>query len=169
MDKQELNNDDKSKLVFQPVDFDPFSDNAPVQIPTTESQREIWTNIQISGHPASCAYNESVSLHLKGKLNVKALQEAVSILFTRHEALRSVFSEDGQSLIIQPHVSVEITLLDFTSLTEAEKQFRISGILDQEVEIEFDLLNGPLARISLIKTGEELYQLILSFHHIICD
>jgi len=169
MNNDGLNYNGRSKLVFQPVDFDPFSDNSPVHIPTTESQREIWTNIQISGHAASCAYNESVSLHLKGKLNVKALQEAVSILFSRHEALRSVFSEDGQSLIIQPQVSVEVSLIDFTGVTEDEKKIKISRILDQEAEIEFDLSGGPLARISLIKTEEEYHQLILTFHHIICD
>ena len=47
-------------LVYKEVDFDPFGSNDVLMVPTTEAQREIWTNVQFGGHAANCAYNESV-------------------------------------------------------------------------------------------------------------
>ena len=43
------------------------------------------------GAEASLAYNESVSLHLRGELDVGAFRNAVRELPKRHDALRSTF------------------------------------------------------------------------------
>ena len=70
------------------VDHDPFAD-APLTrvVPTTEPQREVWLACQL-GTEASLAYNESVSLHFSGPLDVPALCGAIQDLLDRHEALR---------------------------------------------------------------------------------
>ncbi|HEX8106152.1 MAG TPA: aminotransferase class III-fold pyridoxal phosphate-dependent enzyme, partial [Kofleriaceae bacterium] len=44
--------------------------------PSTEPQREVWLAARL-GPEASLAYNESVSLHLRGELDVAALRHAV--------------------------------------------------------------------------------------------
>jgi len=46
-------------------------------VPLTESQLEIWLAAQL-GDEASCAFNESVSLGLRGALNAAALQSAMN-------------------------------------------------------------------------------------------
>ena len=76
-----MNTNHNSDLIFKDVDFDPFSGSTFKIVPTTEAQREIWTNVQFGGHAANCAYNESVSLHLEGNFNIENLRQAVQMLF----------------------------------------------------------------------------------------
>ena len=77
------------------VDFDPFAGPSIERTaPTTETQREIWTAAQM-GPEASCAYNESVSLELRGALDRNALLSSLAQLSERHEAMRSVLSASG--------------------------------------------------------------------------
>ncbi|MBK9049054.1 MAG: amino acid adenylation domain-containing protein [Bacteroidetes bacterium] len=161
--------DSKQQLVFQQVDFDPFQSSLPVRIATTQAQREIWTNVQFGGHAASCAYNESVSLHLEGDFNFSAIVKAVDQLFERHDALRSVFSDDGMFFTIEEKVSIDVAFIDLSSEKSVIIDDRIQQILDGEAEHEFDLAKGPLGKISVIKIAPARHQLILTFHHIVCD
>ncbi|HEX7844045.1 MAG TPA: aminotransferase class III-fold pyridoxal phosphate-dependent enzyme, partial [Kofleriaceae bacterium] len=64
------------------------------EAPLTEPQREVWLAARLSPE-ASLAYNESVSLHLRGELDVAALRHALRELPVRHDALRATFDEDG--------------------------------------------------------------------------
>ena len=46
------------------------------EIPVTEPQLEVWLSDQLSDE-ASCCFNESFSLRMKGKVNETAMKEAV--------------------------------------------------------------------------------------------
>ncbi len=63
----------------------------------TESQMEIWLSAQL-GDAASCAFNELVTLDMRGKLDRHALRRAVRDLVRRHEALRMRFRAVGRGL-----------------------------------------------------------------------
>jgi len=55
------------------MEFDPFAGpRLLAAVPSTETQREIWTAAQVS-REASCAFNESSSLALTGPLDRDAL------------------------------------------------------------------------------------------------
>ena len=72
--------------------FDPFAGPAIESvIHTTPSQAEIWIACQLGGDDASRAYNESISLILKGNLDKNAVLKALKSLVARHEALRQLF------------------------------------------------------------------------------
>ncbi|MBL0343531.1 MAG: hypothetical protein IPP71_23345 [Bacteroidetes bacterium] len=163
------NSGDSENLKFKAVDFDPFADSISIKVPTTEPQREIWTNVQFGGKAASCAYNESVSLHLQGDLQIELLRQAVEQLFERHIALRSTFSDDGMEMIISDKVKIEVPLIDLFGLTDAKSTSMVNEILHNEAEYEFDLSDGPLGKITILKFDALKYQLILTFHHIVCD
>ena len=156
-------------ILYQPVDFDPFEDSNTIVVPTTEAQRELWTNVQIGGHHANCAYNESVSLHLNGDFEVEALRKAVDLLLARHDALRATFSSDGMSMHISPHINFHVPLVDLSVLNKFEAEAEVTRILYDEAEQEFDLENGPLGRIKLLRFSAVSHQLIITFHHIVCD
>ena len=158
----------KSDLIFKEVDFDPFA-GSEVTIPTTEPQREIWTNVQIGGDPANCSYNESVSLLLEGPFNFEVFRKSVDAVIVRHDALRSTFSNDGLTLKISNSISVEVPLLDFSDHNDAIQKQKVKEVLNAEAEEPFDLIMGPLARIKVIRLNSEKHQLVLSFHHIVCD
>ncbi len=82
------------------VDYDPFA-GAPLSrlVPTTAPQREVWLASRLEPE-ASLAYNEAVSLNLKGLLDVPALEWALQGIVDRHEALRATFSGDGEGLFV---------------------------------------------------------------------
>ncbi|MDX2300752.1 MAG: amino acid adenylation domain-containing protein [Xanthomonadaceae bacterium] len=87
------------------VDYDPFAGEPLLRVvPTTEPQREVWLADQL-GREASLAFNESVSLRLRGALNAPALHAAVTALVARRDALRAVFGPDGETLCVLARIS----------------------------------------------------------------
>ncbi len=151
------------------VDFDPFADGELLlTAPATESQKEIWASVQM-GDAANCAYNESQSLRLRGKLDVKVFQSAVEKLVQRHEALRTTFSTDGNTLCIVASRQIEIPIIELSNLEPQEQQEKLASIWRQEVEQPFDLEHGPLFRAKIVKLQPQEHLAILTAHHIICD
>src|SRR3546814_6294609 len=66
------------------VDYDPFADGALARVvPTTEPQREIWLADEL-GRDASLAFNESVTMRLKGRLDAAALDRKSTRLNSSH-------------------------------------------------------------------------------------
>lgn len=151
------------------VDFDPFADGELLlTAPATESQKEIWASVQM-GDAANCAYNESQSLRLKGELDVKVFQSAVEKLVQRHEALRTTFSTDGNTLCIVAFRQIEIPIIELSNLEPQEQQGKLASIWRQEVKQPFDLEHGPLFRVKIVKLQPQEHLAILTAHHIICD
>ena len=79
-----MSSGEKGKISFKEVDFDPFAEHRGDPVPTTESQREIWTGIQIGGHEANCAYNESVTLTLVGDFDIRGRKPALAARENEH-------------------------------------------------------------------------------------
>ena len=52
------------------------SPEAAGDVPVTEPQLEVWLSDQL-GEEASCSYNESFTLHMRGKVNESVLKETV--------------------------------------------------------------------------------------------
>lgn len=138
-------------------------------ISITEPQAEIWAACTIGGKDANRAYNESVSISLKGGFVKNALQTALEKLIERHEVLRSVFSADGRFLCVFDAVEVLLDEQDFSSLSNAEKDKRIAALVQEDILHVFDLVKGPLVKMTLIKINAEEHCLLLTAHHIICD
>ncbi len=153
---------------FKPVDFDPFAEiEQPVLVPTTEPQREIWTSVKLGGDPANCAYNESVSIRLKGHLDYVTLIQAVNSVVARHDALRATFSNDGTFMQIGNRLTLELPLIDFSSSSAVDEE--VNKWLKEEVETPFSLENGPLLRVNVLKVTPHEHLLTITAHHIICD
>ncbi len=122
-------------------------------LPLTPAQQGLW----ISGmdDQAARAYHESVTLSLRGPLDVAALRAALQALAGRHEALRATISEDGSSQNIAPAGTV-----DFRELSgEPEALFPIENEL-------FEKLKGPFFRAALLNVNEKEHLLLLTFHHV---
>src|SRR5690606_26293320 len=111
---------------------------------TTQPQAEIWIACKLGDDDANRAYNESVSLILKGSLNKKALLDGVQQLVNRHEALRSVFSTDGRFMTIFKHLPVAVDEQDVSDLSDTEKDKALKKYLSAEANYVFDLVRGPL-------------------------
>jgi amino acid adenylation domain-containing protein len=135
-------------------------------LPLTENQTEIWLAAQM-GDQASCAFNESVSLRMRGALNETALRDALTFLCDRHDALRASFTPTGEEMRIVESRPVDLPLVDLAERTDAEET--LAKIIDQDAHTPFDLVNGPLARLQLLRIATQEHVLLFTAHHIICD
>jgi NRPS condensation-like uncharacterized protein len=146
------------------MDFDPFAGpRLLAAVPTTDTQREIWTAAQVSGE-ANLAYNESISVRLLGELDRAALAAALGELVHRHEALRAVFSGDGLSMLVNESADIPLRDVDCTARPEA-----LAQLLEQVVREPFHLERGPLARAHLARLSPAEHVLVFTAHHIVCD
>ena len=156
-------------IKYAPVDFDPFSGEAIERtVPSTEAQREVFIASQM-GVEASCAYNESVSLDLKGVLNLPALEAGIGRLAERHEALRGCMSADGTRVIVHARSFIPLQQVDLSRLSSQQRQSELDGMAENDMTTPFDLLNGPVFRASLIKLAPEEHHLRLTGHHVLVD
>jgi amino acid adenylation domain-containing protein len=154
---------------FAEVDYDPFAEaNLSRVVPTTEPQREVWLASQLS-REGSLAYNESVSLALRGELDVSALRASVQQLVDRHEALRSTIGPEGQELCIADSVAIDVPLIDLSMLARPDRDAAHRERLLRAVDTLFDLQRGPLVRAEIVKLAADHHVLVLSAHHIVCD
>ena len=140
----------------------------PGEVPVTEPQLEVWLSDQLSDE-ASCCFNESFSLRMKGKVNEQALKDAVRSLVSRHDALRAKFVHEGQVQKFAPHVELEITTVDLTSLTATDRDTRVAETIREDAHTPFRLAEGPMVRAQLLKLAPDSWQLIFTAHHIVCD
>jgi amino acid adenylation domain-containing protein len=160
---------DSKAPVISAVDYDPFAESTLDRIvPTTEPQREVWLAARLN-RGATLAYNESVTMGLRGSAQIDALRGATEDLVRRHDALRSTFSPDGLTLCVSPPGPLDVPIIDFSALDAAERERRLEEIAIQEVEQPFDLEKGPLFRARIVRLGPQDQVVMITAHHIICD
>ncbi|HEY0190807.1 MAG TPA: amino acid adenylation domain-containing protein [Kofleriaceae bacterium] len=138
------------------------------EAPSTEPQREVWLADKLSPE-ASLAYNESVSLHLRGELDVAALRAAVRELPVRHDALRARFAADGLSIHSGAAPELEVPLVELDALPAEERAARLAELARRHVDQPFDLERGPLIRAELVRLEANHHVLVFTGHHIVLD
>ena len=141
---------------------------APGPVPLTESQIEIWLAAQM-GDEASCAFNESVTLRMRGTLNEAALQGAVTQLYARHDALRATFSATGEEMRMTAPAAFGYPFTDLSNRSAAEAEAAYAKLLDSDARTPFNLVEGPAVRAHLVKIAARDHAFMLTAHHIVCD
>jgi amino acid adenylation domain-containing protein len=122
--------------------------------------------------PESTAYHISGALKLDGELNVDALKAAFDALVARHESLRTTFraGEDGHvAQFIQPSGGANLKQIDLGNVTAGEVPARVQEEAVRLHQTPFDLENGPLLRVGLIRETGDRHVLVVVMHHIISD
>ncbi|MGQ4659062.1 amino acid adenylation domain-containing protein [Lysobacter sp. F6437] len=151
------------------VEYDPFVAGVLSRVvPTTESQREVWLADQLD-RDASLAFNESASLHLRGRLDRDALHRGLQQLLVRHDALRSNFGPDGETLCVREPGALEMPVRDLSALDDAARKAAVDERLALAVETPFALDHDDLFRAELLCLGADDHLLVLTAHHIVCD
>jgi amino acid adenylation domain-containing protein len=155
---------------YTPIDFDPFSETKEIEkiTPTNESQKEIWLACMFGGDEASLAYNESISLEFDGTFHVEEFKRAVNNLVLRHEALRSTFSADGESLFTYKDFPLALDLEDLSG-AGVNKREELSNLIARALSIPLNLQEGPLFKVFLHKLAETTHVFTIIKHHAICD
>jgi len=138
----------------------------------SSSQRRLWVLSKFEG--ASEAYNIPQVVRLEGSLNEQAFSKAYQTLLTRHEVLRTIFTEDGegnprQRILPVTHQHFTIQQEDYSHQTKEEREASIKEYLSEEVSKGFSLAEGSLIRCTLLKETENSYIWVLVMHHIVSD
>nr|WP_163500586.1 non-ribosomal peptide synthetase [Halomonas socia] len=122
--------------------------------------------------PQSSAYHITGALTLEGSLDTEALRDSFSDLVSRHEALRTVFRDDGEGgamQMVQVESNVAWHEVDLAHMPKDERDAAIEKQLDRLCNDPFDLEQGPLLRVGLLRLSEEKHLLVVVMHHIVSD
>jgi amino acid adenylation domain-containing protein len=136
--------------------------------PVTEPQLEVWLSDQL-GAEASCSYNESFSLHLRGNTNETALKRALERIVTRHQALRATLDSEGRRQHFVSDLKLAVPTVDLASLAADQKEGRLQQIIAEDAHTPFELSKGPLVRAQFVKMTPDHQILLFTAHHIVCD
>ena len=123
-------------------------------------------------YSGSNAYFEQSFLSIEGSLEVKYLEESLNMLIERYDILRTVFVYENVEKPVQVVMKTRkahIHFEDITHLSELEKKAFIEEFKRADRLRGFDLRKDLPMRISVVKAGNESYNLLWSFHHIIMD
>ena len=151
------------------VDFDPFAEEVDgYTLPLTEPLREMWAAAQM-GEQASCSYNQTFVLTLRGRLSVESMESALRQVIEHHDSLRVSIDNEGEQQRIAATVPVTLPVVDLTGLSENAQREEVRKILQAEAVEPFDLAAAPLLRARLVRESVDVHRLILTVHHIVCD
>ena len=138
-------------------------------LPQSLAQNRLWITWQLD--PRSSAYTIPGALRLRGELDEDAVRASLQHLIQRHEALRTRFYErDGRAFQrVDANSEFDLHVIDLRHLPAAEREARAQQIREDEARTLFDLENGPLLRVTLVRLEDEDHQLLVTLHHIIAD
>ena len=138
-------------------------------LPLSFAQQRLWFLDQ--WEPDSPLYNVPKVFRLIGTLNIQALHQALTLLVSRHETLRTTFtSVDGTPYqLIAEEAVVNVIFHDLKEWSLNTPQDRARELADQEAEQPFNLNRGPLFRVMLLELSAQEHWLCLTLHHIIAD
>jgi amino acid adenylation domain-containing protein len=133
-------------------------------------QEQLWFIDRFA--PGLPTYNIPQALRLTGSLDVPALGRAFDALADRHEALRTRFvaGPDGRpGQVVDPSAGVALPLVDLSGAEQAERDARLADLAAQEAVRPFELAEGPLLRLHLVRLDAEEHVLLLVVHHVVFD
>jgi amino acid adenylation domain-containing protein len=125
----------------------------------TSPQRALWFIDRLN--PDNPAYNMTVGVRLRGRLDLPALEAALARVAERHEAFRSRFPDAGG----EPRVELGAAELPLVLDAGGDPE----RWLEQEAARPFDLAHGPIARARLLRVADDDHVLAVSVHHIAFD
>jgi amino acid adenylation domain-containing protein len=138
---------------------------APLSFP----QQRLWFLQQLD--PADTSYNLQWAIGLEGRLDVPALERAISAIIARHEVLRTTFEwHDGDFVqVVEPASPVSLPETGLREFTATAQEQRLRDLARRRAGQSFDLGGGPPVRIDLLRLADERYRLLITLHHIISD
>ncbi|MGG4217920.1 non-ribosomal peptide synthase/polyketide synthase [Paenibacillus jamilae] len=120
----------------------------------------------------SSAYVEQSTFELKGSLDLTAFAASLDLLVQRHSALRTNFRSDLQDeplQVVHRNRRGELYVEDLREKDQTEQERYIAEFARRDQQRGFDLATDALMRVSILRTADDSYHFVWSFHHIIMD
>ena len=140
-----------------------------VELPLSFAQQRLWFLDRLD--TGMLAYNGATAVHLQGILNVAVLEQCINEIVRRHEVLRTSFPiVEGQPIqAIAPTLTLSLPVIDLRGLQCQQREEKIQQLVTQEARRPFNLAEGPLLRVTLLRLGDEEHVFVLTIHHIVSD
>jgi amino acid adenylation domain-containing protein len=137
--------------------------------PASFAQQRLWFLDQLDAGTA--AYNLPRAFQIVGPLDVDVLTRAFWTVVSRHAPLRTIFDwVDGEARqIVLSDLKVNIPVLDLSDLPPEEREAEALRIVCEEGKKPFNLSEGPLLRVCLVRLQPDRHTLVLVIHHIVTD
>ncbi len=137
--------------------------------PLSVAQQRLWLLYQLD--PQSSMYNISVSLQMKGPLNLSALEWGLNEVVRRHNTFRTTFTVmNSQPLqCISPYNPFSLSVVNLENLDQDQRQEKIHQVKQAAAQEPFNLTTGPVWRAKLIKISSQDHIFLLTLHHIMAD
>ena len=138
-------------------------------LPLSFSQERLWFLAQLD--PENVSYHVPRAVRVKGSLDVSLVEKTWTELFRRHEILRTSFpTVEGRPVqLIQEPFAVTVPVIDLRSLPIEQREAEVQRHIINQGRLAFDLANGPMIRITLLRVDDEEHVLVLAEHHLIHD
>ena len=139
------------------------------RLPLSFAQQRLWFLDQLE--PGTSFYNVPIAVRLTGRLDLEALERTLLEVTRRHEVLRTTFAVvNGEAVqIISPRSRVIEPVIDLSALSREEREAETSRFVREEAQQPFDLEQGPLLRVTLLRLGAEEHVALVTMHHIVSD
>lgn len=138
-------------------------------LPLSFAQQRLWFLAQFEG--ASAAYHIANAVKLEGTVDFTLLEQAFQTVVQRHEALRTTFQVQGgmPGQVIAPTLTIPIETVDLRTVPIDQQQEQCDAAIRTSTQSLFDLVKGPLVRVSAIQLADDDMVLAVTMHHIISD
>jgi amino acid adenylation domain-containing protein len=139
------------------------------RLPVSAAQQRLWFLDQVN--PGNAAYNIAGAVRVRGHVDLAALNGAFDDLIARHDALRTRIGErDGAPwLEVTEAARAKIEFLDHSSEPRAQAEAAILRLANELQGVGFDMAQGPLSKLRLIRLADDHHVLASSIHHVIAD
>ena len=137
--------------------------------PMAPAQRRLWFLDQLV--PGHAFYTISAAVWLDTALDPALLQPCVDRLVARHESLRTTFADVDGTPVQQVHarMGVPVTVDDLRGMPAAEREPAALARAAADLAAPFDLGQGPLLRVRLVRVEPARQLLAVTVHHIVSD
>jgi aryl carrier-like protein len=137
--------------------------------PVSFPQERLW--LLERGSARAALYNLSMSVRIRGALEVALLTRCMAEIMRRHEVLRASFHElDGricQRIAAAP--PFEISVVDLRAVPSTTREAELLRLQEEVAQAPFDLASGRLLRALVYRVADAEHLFLMTMHHIVSD
>ncbi len=137
--------------------------------PLSFAQQRLWFLDQYE--PGNILYNIPAAIRLHGALDVTALERSFDTILKRHEALRTTFAVVGERpvQVINEAQDFQLAVIEHRETSTEKKEATAARFAAEEARKPFNLSEGPLLRVKLLRLAADDHVLLITIHHIVSD
>ncbi|MFI8357549.1 condensation domain-containing protein [Streptomyces cyaneofuscatus] len=141
----------------------------PAVHPASYAQEQLFFLDELAS--GNAVYNILMVWRLSGPLRIDALEDALELVVSRHQALRTTIhrTDEGIHQAVAPPEPFTLPVIDLSDLPAADREKKLDAEIDTLNARPYDLGQGPLHRFALFRLGPDEHVFCQGYHHIVTD